>query len=128
MDESVGVTLPAQVPDAPAWMQGEALARWSYVVQQLASAGVLALVDQGLLARYCRLWAEWVGCQKVLIAKGSFARGEARPEATMALKLGEQMHRCEGVLGLSPSSRASLKPAEAKKEARKLEALLDDAV
>ena len=50
---------PAGKPRCPEWLDADAKAMWRKLVPQLATMGVLTLVDGNALARYCRLWSRW---------------------------------------------------------------------
>ena len=86
----------AATPRCPAWLSKEARAIWKKKVPGLAALGVLALVDGGALARLCDLTAEY----------------QAAIEPLLKLKLAAEIRHLETLFGLSPSARASLKPAK----------------
>lgn len=49
--------LPPGSPTAPADLAAEAKAEWDRIVPSLDARGLLATVDRGVIASYCRAWA-----------------------------------------------------------------------
>ncbi|WP_079025201.1 phage terminase small subunit P27 family [Streptomyces leeuwenhoekii] len=60
------VTAPPGVPDAPEWLDAEALAEWDRIVPDLDRLGVLAKVDRAALATYCAAWSKFVAAERLL--------------------------------------------------------------
>jgi P27 family predicted phage terminase small subunit len=54
------------VPDAPEWLDAEALAEWDRIVPDLDRLGVLAKVDRAALATYCAAWSKFVAAERLL--------------------------------------------------------------
>lgn len=51
------VKFPPAAPEPPADLDTEAVAEWKRVVPELDSKGLLAKVDRGVIASYCRAWS-----------------------------------------------------------------------
>lgn len=93
----------------PSFLHGEARAEWRRVVPQIEKMGMLAVVDRGVLIRYCTAWADWCDLTEKLAQTGVLARRRegvvrnplwmirADAEATLS-DLGKQ-------LGLTPNAR-----------------------
>lgn len=111
------------VPSCPAWLAPAAKAVWNSTVKQLGGLGVLAKVDQNMLARYCDGFARWRQAQ----AKLDEATDQDGIAYQMAFarynKLGQMLLRMEQELGLTPAARTRL-PAGAKSDEPKSPATL----
>ena len=99
--------------EPPAWLAGAGLQEWRRLAEPLKAAGVLTEGDRGAFTDYCgalsdlrryEAKAKRVGLE-LAIAKGF---------AGMVLKLRAQVTQLRAHLGLSPSSRASVKAARAR--------------
>lgn len=99
--------------DPPAWLTGAGLQEWRRLAEPLKVAGVLTEGDRGAFTDYCQALsdlrryeakAKRVGLE-LAIAKGY---------AGMTLKLRAQVKVLRAELGLSPSSRASVKATRAR--------------
>lgn len=60
------VKLKPSVPEPPADLDAEALAEWGRIVGELDEKGLLAAVDRGILASYCRAWSNACLAQELL--------------------------------------------------------------
>jgi len=102
----------------PAWLTGDALAKWSELFPILQAVGLLTRADVGPLARYCDTWAWWRRCRDVIDRDGDtvVVRDDAgnvkwsqqRPEVGIVSKLAQQMHRLEAEFGLTPAARSAI--------------------
>jgi P27 family predicted phage terminase small subunit len=109
---------PADGIQPPAWLAGDALAKWSELVPILQSVGLLTRADVGPLSRYCDTWAWWRRCREVIdrdgdtvVVRDDAGRvkwGQQRPEVGIVSKLAQQMSRLEAEFGLSPSARSAI--------------------
>jgi P27 family predicted phage terminase small subunit len=97
-------------PDAPAWLDGEARAKWDEVCPLLDGAGILSKLDQGLLAAYCVAWASFVECT-ALIAQHGRATNTGKggwknsPYVSQQVVAMNQLRLIGAQLGLSPEGR-----------------------
>lgn len=113
------------LPVAPGWLDSEARLCWDRTIPLIAEMRVLRAADANILARYCRMFSEWVELSAFLDAK--IVAGESRhtyetvdgngnriirvlPEAKRCLDLDAALRRIEGEFGLTASARATLKP------------------
>jgi P27 family predicted phage terminase small subunit len=113
------VTAAPGIPDAPDWLDEEALAEWDRIVPDLDRLGVLALVDRAALSTYCAAWSVWVRAERLLqeddlVAERRAGNGPAknpawqiwREAATTASALAKELF-------ITPSSRLrSVKPED----------------
>lgn len=60
------VRLPPGVPQAPDDLGDEAKAEWARIVPTLDAKGLLAIVDRGVIASYCRAWAHACQAEELL--------------------------------------------------------------
>jgi len=105
-------------PTCPQWLTGEGRRAWHRLVRQLDAMGLLARCDQHALARYCRIWQQWVAEQAHVIEHGEVVDILNRDGAPVgegpsihlqnAQKHADQLLRLEQHFGLTPSARASL--------------------
>lgn len=115
---------PEGTPDCPDWLDGEARARWCDLVPQLERMGVLTLVDQGPVARYCHLWVRWRAAEEFIKKHGEMYplkddKGKTKcvqpwPQVATANKLAMQLTRLEQEFGLTPAAKTRIqitKPA-----------------
>ena len=80
--------------------------------------GVLTMVDQRALARYCHLWIQWRDTQAFIKENGLVYplkddKGNVKyvaqwPQVGVGNKLAAQLTRLEQEFGMSPSSRARI--------------------
>src|SRR5690242_17605813 len=92
----------------PAGLKGRAKAEWSRLVDELISKGVLTVGDMHAFEEYCRLVGE-VDAYEKLIEKVGRAEAHRLGYANYLLKLRTQLRQQAAHLGLTPSSRASVK-------------------
>lgn len=96
---------PDGMPECPSWVTGEARNTWDRLSVDLYEMGVMTKIDNFAFARYCLYGVLWL---KELSNPG-------RTEATLE-RYANQLNRLEQSFGLTPSSRASLKTEESKKD------------
>lgn len=78
--------------------------------------GVLAVVDENALARYCRLHTRWRQAEKqveqdgqtIMVVSREGKKLAKNPAASLAAELAAHLLRLEQSFGLTPSARASL--------------------
>ncbi|MBX3322233.1 MAG: phage terminase small subunit P27 family [Phycisphaeraceae bacterium] len=106
------------LPDAPAWLEDEALDVWHQLVPQLDEMGVLTAIDGMALARYCTLWVQWVRAAMFVNRHGTTyplkdGNGNIKcfaqfPEVAIVNKLSLALSRLEAEFGLTPSARTRI--------------------
>jgi len=116
-------------PVCPRWLRDEAKRVWRELIPQLESMGTLGRCDRNALARYCQTWAKWRVAEEFLAESGDVyvRRGDSGkieaikeyPQASLALRLADQLLKLEREFGLTPSARAGLaKPKDNPNENR----------
>ncbi|MFD0344019.1 phage terminase small subunit P27 family [Streptomyces sp. NPDC127117] len=107
------------MPEAPDWLDEEAVAEWGRIVPELDRLGVLALVDRAALSTYCAAWSKFVKAEQLLqeddlVAERRTGNGPAkhpgwqiwREAATTVAALAKELF-------ITPSSRLrSVKPED----------------
>lgn len=97
-------------PSMPRRITGEARAEWRRIVPELESMGLLALVDRGVLTRYCAAWADWCEVDDQLRATGKLIKGRLdgvirNPLWLIRSDIDATLSDLGRQLGLSPSAR-----------------------
>lgn len=115
---------PDDVPTAPEWLKGDALAMWNHLAPRLLNMRVLTCIDSNALARYCDAWARWRAAAKFIDERGEMyplmdengkAKGfAAYPQVLQYHKLAQLLGKLEGDFGLTPAARAGLTVAPEK--------------
>jgi len=113
------------VPRCPRWLNEKAKYFWNKMVKQLFDAGIITLLDENALARYCDTWVRWRKMAQwmdehgeaypVKDEKGEVKYMKAWPQVSMYHQLSHELNRLEQEFGLTPASRPNLK-AEPKQE------------
>ena len=103
-------------PRMPNGMEGEARSKWKEIVTLLDKAGMLTKNDGATLARYCRLYAEWVAItsyepERLAVETVDDLRVIHRHLDKM-LKVNDSMLRIEVQYGMTPASRPNVKKLE----------------
>ncbi|WP_326659604.1 phage terminase small subunit P27 family [Streptomyces sp. NBC_00385] len=113
------VTAAPGVPDAPEWLDAEALAEWDRIVPDLDRLGVLALVDRAALSTYCAAWSVWVRAERLLqeddlVAERRAGNGPAKHPAWQVWReAATTVSALAKELFITPSSRLrSVKPED----------------
>ncbi|MBI5863377.1 MAG: phage terminase small subunit P27 family [Planctomycetes bacterium] len=109
---------PEGTPACPEWLDADGRLRWAELVPQLEAMGVLTLVDQGAVARYCHLWARWRKAEEFIAQHGEMYplkddKGRTKcvqpwPQVATANKLALQLTRLEQEFGLTPAARTRI--------------------
>lgn len=68
-------TVTVAAPAMPRTLQPEAKAEWRRIVPELREMGILAIIDRGVLMRYCTAWADWCDLDAKLQQTGSLIKG-----------------------------------------------------
>lgn len=103
--------LPVEAPDAPEWLDTEALAEWNRMAPQLLAAGTLAKAYRAPLASYCESWSRYVAAvAKVVETGGEVVKSPAgfpilNPYSSVRNRAQAQMQSLAAEFGLTPSSK-----------------------
>ena len=116
---------PEKMPSCPKHLNKEARKEWRRAGKILQSIGLLTEIDRMIFAAYCEAYSRWIEAtlkvqeMGMVYAKGAvldpetkkMIGGEPRlnPYIRIAREAFDQMIRAGTQIGLSPSSRASLK-------------------
>lgn len=105
-------------PGRPSYLKGDAAYAWDRIVPVLEAIGVLAVMDENALARYCTTWATWRKmCQfiekhgetyKILNEDGSIKLLQQYPQVAICNRAAILLGRLEQEFGMTPSSRSNL--------------------
>ena len=108
---------PAQgdgVPEAPPWLEGEAVGKWAELAPLLHATRVLTNADLDRLGLYCAAFADYRTYTETLKAEGAVIVGAKggkiqHPAALLRAKAMDQLRQYGNDLGLSPAARVGLK-------------------
>lgn len=109
-------------PSRPAWLVGEAAAEWDRLAPELDAAGLLAVVDTGILAAYCVAVADLKAATAEIEKNGrcyleaqQTSKGQTighRPRENPAVKHADsaarRIEKLGAALGLTPAARSRL--------------------
>lgn len=95
----------------PKSLSKDAKSVWKRLAPQLKEMGVLTAIDTDVLGRYCEVWVQWREATDAIVGQGMTLDGRSRAVVKIARDAGAEMTRLETLLGMSPSSRASLSVA-----------------
>lgn len=115
-------------PKMPTWLDRAARLEWRTIVPELASLGLLTVVDRAVLASYCQSYSNLQSAQKVLKIKGMVIKAPSgypmpRPEVAISHKERLLLKAYCQELGLTPSARSRMSVNEGK-EPQTLEEML----
>ncbi len=105
------------IPTRPEWLLPEAKREWNRLVPQLATLGLLTLLDRGAIAGGCQWWAMFVDAVKDIEANGTTFETDTgyqgpRPSVALAIKSWQQYLAFCSRFGLTPSDRSRLRIPE----------------
>ncbi len=103
-------------PEPPEFFTADHLAVWHSVVPVLVKAGSIAVVDFSVLVDFCTAYIEAVDLEQDVKLEGvtvSGAHGTKRnPKVMVRNAAWGRVRQCRAELGLSPSTRVGLSPAQ----------------
>ena len=107
---STGKRVAVAAPEMPDDFDGEAAAEWERIVPDIEAMGLLALLDRGVLIRYCRGWANWIDIDKKLRATTLLIKGRGEsvvrnPLWMMRSDIENTLEALGKQLGLTPAAR-----------------------
>ena len=106
-----------QVPEPPELMKGDALLEWQRVTPLLAEVGLIAQLDRAIIAAYCKCWARWIECERMLETTGLIVKSPNgypmySPYLAASNKAMDQLRQLSEKIGLSGSARSRIKAGE----------------
>lgn len=106
------------LPRCPEHLSAEAKREWRRVARELYEVGLLTRVDRAALAAYCQVWARWVEAERKVQELGAVITKQngnlvQNPWLSVANRALEEMRKFLVEFGMTPSSRARVRPAEA---------------
>jgi P27 family predicted phage terminase small subunit len=119
--EGLDSSVQADPPEMPDFLEGEAKAEWERIVPELLELGLLARVDRAQLALYCMAWARWVEAETKIAEARAQGKNpllvmtpngypQLSPWVVLSNQAQAQVQRYLVEFGMSPSSRARVKP------------------
>jgi P27 family predicted phage terminase small subunit len=119
--------VPKGVPARPSEVTGEAAREWDRIAADLDAAGVLALVDRGILTAYCLAVADMLAARDAINREGRFLtepvqtatgaivgrKTKAHPAVKMLADASGRVQRLAESLGLTPAARQRMGDAGA---------------
>jgi P27 family predicted phage terminase small subunit len=107
-------TPPADRPERPPHLAGEAAAEWDRVCELLDKMGLLSSADRAVIAAFCEAWGRWVEAEAMVRKIGAVIVTKEKtlyqnPYLAVANKAIEQFTKLAAELGLTPSSRSRVK-------------------
>lgn len=125
---------PAPIsPKIPKWLDADAKKMWRHLAPQLASLGLLTIVDGYSLAAACQSYSTWVRCEEYLqengmtyttIADSGCEYVYQRPEVAISNKALQAFKSFCTEFGLTPASRCRIDTKPPGVEKDPMEALL----
>ena len=121
-------TPPEKMPPCPKHLDKMARKEWRRAGKILQTIGLMTELDMATLAGYCQAYSEWAAATLEVPKKGPvWIDKEGMPRMNPWLRVAreafERMMKNAVLIGMSPSSRASLK-VEKKKPAGKVESFM----
>jgi len=103
-----------QIPDAPDFLNEDALKEWEYVTAELAAKQVIAKVDKTSVALYCQTYAYYKKHVNALENETDFLvtpKGYTylNPRLGLVNTLGTLLAKYAAELGITPASRSKIK-------------------
>lgn len=108
-----------EMPDPPALLEGEALAKWRELTALLAEAQILTRLERDALTVYCQTWAEWTAATRKLQKFGSVIKAPSgypvqSPYVAIANQAKLHLRGLLADFGMTPSARARVSKATPK--------------
>lgn len=105
---------PEKMPPCPKHLDEDAKKEWKRAGKVLRPLGLLTEMDMMIFAAYCEAYSRWVYAVKKIQEMGYVRIGEegapiTNPYLRVAREAYDQMIKAGIQIGMSPSSRASLK-------------------
>lgn len=102
------------IPDAPGHFEGEALAEWKRVTQELQTLRLISNIDRAALVAYCQAWGDYVKACDTIDEEGEVITSDKgglyqNPWVSIKNSAMDRMVRISAEFGMTPSSRTRLK-------------------
>lgn len=103
-----------EAPQAPEWLEGEALAEWERIVPCLEELDLLKPADMAVLAVYCVTWARFVDAvaeykrHGLTLVNPDSGRVGKNPAVAIAEVAASQLRVYASEFGLTPASERNL--------------------
>lgn len=116
-------TPPEKMPPCPRHLDALARKEWRRAGRILQSIGLLTEIDMMIFAAYCDSYSRWIQATLKMQELGMvYKRADGSPGINPYVKIGreayDQMIKAGVLLGLSPSSRASLKVEKPRQQSK----------
>ena len=116
-------TPPEKMPRCPAHLDKLARTEWKRAGKVLQSVGLITELDMMILAAYCEAYSRWIQAtlkvqEMGMVFKKKDGTPGMNPYIRIAREAYDQMIKAGVQIGMSPSSRASLKVEKPKKQSR----------
>ena len=103
--------IPAQVPEPPPILKGQALKEWQRISIELEKLGLITELDMAALASYCQCYARWLEAEEMIAKVGMVVMSPANfpiqsPYLAIANRAMEQMRAYLIEFGMTPAARA----------------------
>ena len=131
LNESEPQPVPIEeTPTPPAWMSGEARAKWALEFPKLVRNNMITDVDLTAFARYCQAFGRMVVAESMVAKQGDVMIAPSgfpiqNPYLAIANKAFEQMIKLETEFGMTPSSRSRVSTGLQAKKANRFLNLVD---
>lgn len=114
---------PEKMPSCPRHLDKEARKEWRRAGKILRAVGLMTELDRAVFAGYCQAWSSWVRACVELAKVGPVYAGKDgiphhNPWSRVMREADEAWTKKAVLLGLSPSSRASLKVSKPKPQSK----------
>lgn len=102
------------IPDPPDHFEGEALAEWKRITQELQTLRLVSAIDRASLVSYCQAWADYVKACDTIDEEGEVITSDKgglyqNPWVSIKNSAMDRMVRISTEFGMTPSSRSRLK-------------------
>ena len=105
---------PADLTPPPS-LDAAAAAEWIRLAPQLAQLGLLTTIDADALATYCQVLVRWKDAQVQIGLHGMVSKGRISPYMNISDRCVTQLRHFLIEFGMTPSSRARVKPDPGRK-------------
>jgi len=114
---------PEKMPKCPKHLDDDARKEWRRAGKILQGVGLMTGLDMAVLAGYCQSYSEWARATREIPVKGPVWVGpdgipKLNPWLRVAREAYDRWMKAAVLLGLSPSSRATLKIEKPKPQSK----------
>lgn len=118
-----------QIPTPPELLKDDALKEWKRITPLLEEVGLIAQLDRAVIAAYCKAWARWLECERMLETTGLIVKAPNgypmySPYLSAANKALDQVRQLTEQIGLSGSARSRIRAGDVPTHADGAEAFL----